>query len=114
MNLGFVSTENDVLTRNLVTVVNTLDVKSIRPHLRQARVISEQDYIELLKMPEDSPRKQAEILVQIVKQKGTEGFRKFLRVLKNTAADNQGHQDIIFALESDIGYQRNQFWLDMK
>ena len=89
-------------------MVNTLDVKNIRPHLRQARVISEQDYIELLKMPEDSPRKQAEILVQIVKQKGT-GFRKFLRVLKNTAADNQGHQDIIFALESDIGYQRNQF-----
>ena len=96
------STENDVLTRNLVTVINYLDVKSIRPHLRQARVISEQDYLELLKIRDDSRREQAEALIQIVKRKGIEGFHKFLHVLRYTLAENPGHKDIISALETDI------------
>ena len=82
-------------------MINTLDVKSIRPHLRQARVISEQDYLELLKIRDDSHREQAEVLVQIIKQKGTEGFHRFLHVLKYTAAENPGHKDIISALETD-------------
>ena len=81
-------------------MINTLDVKSIRPHLRQARVISEQDYLELLKIRDDSRNEQAEVLVQIVKQKGTEGFHRFLHVLKGTAAENPGHMEIISALET--------------
>ena len=82
-------------------MINTLDVRSIRPHLRQARVINEQDYLELLKIRDDSRNEQAEVLVQIIKQKGTEGFRRFLHVLKDTAAENPGHKDIISALETD-------------
>ena len=105
------STENDVLTRNLVTVINYLDVKSIRPHLRQARVISEQDYLELLKIRDDSRREQAEALIQIVKRKGIEGFHKFLHVLRYTLAENPGHKDIISALETDAVYQQNNLWL---
>ena len=77
-----------------------LNVKSIRPHLRQARVINEQDYLELMKIRDDSPKEQAEVLVQIIQRKGTEGFRKFLHVLKSTADENPGHRDIISALES--------------
>ena len=49
---------------------------------------------------DDSPKEQAEVLVQIVQRKGTEGFRKFLHVLKSTADENPGHRDIISALES--------------
>ena len=51
---------------------------------------------------DDSPKKQAEVLVQIIKQKGTEGFHRFLHVLKDTAAENPGHMEIISALEPDI------------
>ena len=94
--------DNDVLTRNLVTVIDYLDVESIRPHLRQARVINRQDYLELLKIRDDSPKEQAEVLVEIIKQKGIEGFRKFLHVLKCTAVENPGHMEIISALEPDI------------
>ena len=82
-------------------------MKSIRPHLRQARVINEQDYLELLKIRDDSPREQAEVLVEIIKQKGTEGFRKFLHVLQDTAAENPGHMEIISALQIDPVYQQN-------
>ena len=81
-------------------MIKYLDVKSIRPHLRQTRVINEQDHVELLNIRDDSPREQAEALVQIVQRKGTEGFRKFLHVLKSTADENPGHRDIISALET--------------
>lgn len=88
-------------------MINYLDVESIRPHLRQARVINRQDYLELLKIRDDSPKEQAEVLIEIINQKGTEGFRRFLHVLKNTVAENPGHKDIISALETDAVYQQN-------
>lgn len=71
-----------ILDKHLVTVTENLDVQSIRPYLRQARVISEQDYIELLKMRSENAKDQAEVLAYMIKRKGVEGFHKFCIYLK--------------------------------
>jgi len=95
-----------ILDKHLVTVTENLDVQSIRPYLRQARVISEQDYIELLKMRSENAKDQAEMLAYMIKRKGVEGFHKFLHILESTAQDNPGHEDIIRAIKNDPGYEQ--------
>jgi len=83
-----------------------LDVQNIRPHLRQAGVISAQNYTELLNYVHDPTSLQVEMLVQILRRKGREGFCRFLQVLKSTIGDNYGHADIIHVIENDPDYKR--------
>lgn len=93
-----------ILERHLVSVIQLLDVSILRPYLRQCRVITEQEHIQLLNMREDSPNTQAEFLICMVKNKGTRGFHRFMAVLQKTSSQHPGHQDIVDLLQSDIGY----------
>ena len=96
-----------ILDNYLVIMTESLDVQNIRPHLRQAGVFSEQNYTELLNIARDPPRQQAEMMLQILRRKGREGFCRFLQVLRSTIHENPGHGDIIHAIESDPNYKRS-------
>ena len=60
--------------------------------------------MELLKFPEEPRTKPVEILINMIEGKGSEGFRKFVTVLEQTADREPGHQDILEDLQGDEEY----------
>ena len=95
-----------ILENHLVTVTELLDVSILRPYLRQYRVITEQEHIQLLNNREAPSNTQAELLVCMVKNKGTRGFHRFMAVLQKTAPQHPGHEDLLTLLQSDPTYMR--------
>lgn len=95
-----------ILENHLVNVTELLDVSILRPYLRQYRVITEQEHIQLLNNREAPPNTQAELLVCMVKSKGTRGFHRFMAVLQKTSSQHPGHEDLVTLLQSDPTYMQ--------
>ena len=95
-----------ILGRNLVKIIQHLNIDLIRPHLRQERVITEDEYLRLLDLPERPSSKPIEHLIHMVERKGTHGIRKFISILQKTASKDVAHQEIITVLKQDPDYTR--------
>ena len=102
-NLNVLSS-TDLLEKHYVAIAEKLNLPLIRPYLRQNRVITKEQHMELLKFPDERRTKPVEILINMIEGKGSEGFRKFVTVLEQTADREPGHQDILEDLQGDEGY----------
>lgn len=67
----------------------------VRPYLRQHKVLTKAEHMELVKYPH------AELLVDILERKGDEGTRRFISMLKATSGKAPGHGVILQDLSQD-------------
>lgn len=82
-----------------LTLVQFLNVSSLRPHLKQRKLLTDEELEQLHCCP--TQQTAVELLVKIVKRKGPSHEKDFLSILKDsmTIDPHQGHFSVISSLE---------------
>ena len=88
-----------------LTLVQFLNVSSVRPYLKQRQLLTDEELEQLHCY--QTPQTAVEALVNIVKRKGPNHDRDFLSVLKDSMKvdPHQGHTTVIAALEDALKKQ---------
>ena len=95
----------ELLQDHFVVLTQHLNVKQIRPYLHQYKVLTRDEYIQLLR--DDSPNSKAvEYLVVMVESKGSQGFRMFVEALEKTMDQEPAHKDILEELKMDSRFSQ--------
>ncbi len=87
-----------ILERHLVVITENLKMDLARPYLRQLKVLTKAEHMELVKCP------QVELLVDMLEQKGDEEARLFMGMLETTMDRVPGHKTILDELSQDEQY----------
>ncbi len=87
-----------ILERHLVVITENLKLDLARPYLRQHKVLTKEEHMQLIKSPD------AELLVDILEQKGEEGARRFINMLEATSGKVPEHKSILRDLVQDEHY----------
>ena len=90
-----------ILESILPELVQNLNVSNIRPHLKQAQLLTDDEYHRLELSPNNTPKDVVEKLVEFLKTKGPGYEQVFLQVLQRSVEGDchRGHLHIISLLE---------------
>ena len=92
------------LDKVYLKLVRYLNVNSIRPHLKQNQLLTDDEFERLDFACSRSSQQAAETLIQMVKRKGPSHEEDFIEALKESTKfdPHQGHFAIIAALEQEF------------
>lgn len=88
----------------LPELIQYLSVPNIRPHLKQAQLLTDDEYQRLEITPSNTTQDAVEKLVKFLKRKGPKHEQLFLQALQRSMASDchLGHRHIIALLEQGI------------
>ena len=96
----------EVLTSNYATICQQLTNRTIRRMLVEQRALTIDQGQTLMDCATVSESDANERLVQMIGKGGVNGFRQFMIALQKTSVDNQGHQDLLLRLVSELNHLR--------
>ena len=90
-----------VLDRILPDLIQYLSIPNIRPHLKQAELLTDDEYQRLEITPNNTTQDAVEKLVKFLKSKGPEHEQLFLQALRHSVENDchLGHRHVISLLE---------------
>ena len=93
-----------LLDNIILELIQCLNIPNIRPYLRQARLLTDDELERLEVTPANTTKDVVEVLATFLKRKGPGHERSFLLVLKESMKGDahQGHAHIIDLLEKQL------------
>jgi hypothetical protein len=98
------ATSCSVLDKVYLPLIRYLNVNSVKPHLKQKQLLTDDELERLDSVCSQSSQSAAETLVKMLKRKGPNHEKEFLSALRDSMETDphQGHVGIISALEEVV------------